>query len=169
MNNIFTRQKNSIYVRNVIFGVEDSLVSTVGLLSGIAAATVPTSTVLLTGTIYVFVEAFSMAMGSFMSEEFAEEYVAKKDVSLKQSLIGGVTMFISSVVAGFVPLFPYMFFEDKTALVLSVAASLFVLFILGIVNGKILKKNIFKRGAYMAVLGGAAIGIGLLVGMVLKV
>jgi VIT1/CCC1 family predicted Fe2+/Mn2+ transporter len=52
----------TIYLRNFIFGVEDSLVSTVGLLSGVAVAGVASRTILLTGVVLIFVEAFSMAV-----------------------------------------------------------------------------------------------------------
>ena len=62
-----------MFLRNTVFGVEDSLVSTVGLLSGIAATgSVSKSFILLTGIVYISVEAFSMAVGSFLSEEFVE-------------------------------------------------------------------------------------------------
>ena len=66
--------RSSLYIRNIVFGVEDSLVSTVGLLSGIALGDIPRSTILFTGLVYIFVEAFSMAVGSFLSEESVEEY-----------------------------------------------------------------------------------------------
>ena len=56
--------------------MEDSLVSTVGLLSGVAVANVPMTTILLTGLILIFVEAISMAAGSFLSEYSAEGYAS---------------------------------------------------------------------------------------------
>ena len=57
--------KTALYLRNFIFGVEDSLVSTVGLLSGVAVANVDQATIFLTGMVLIFVEAFSMGVGSF--------------------------------------------------------------------------------------------------------
>ena len=42
---------NPTYLRSFIFGVEDSLVSTVGLLSGVAIANASRDTILLTGTV----------------------------------------------------------------------------------------------------------------------
>src|SRR3989338_4103836 len=50
-------QRTIVYIRNLIFGVEDSLVSTVDLLSGVAAAGVPRSVIFLTGVVLIFVEA----------------------------------------------------------------------------------------------------------------
>jgi len=52
--------------RNFVFGVEDSLVSTVWLLSGAAAVVVAQETVLPTDFVLIFVEEFSMGVGSFL-------------------------------------------------------------------------------------------------------
>ena len=54
------------YLRAFVFGVEDSLASTVGLLSGIAIAGAGRETILMTGIVLIFVEAFSMAIGDFL-------------------------------------------------------------------------------------------------------
>lgn len=158
------RQKKSIFIRNFVFGVEDSLVSTAGLLSGIAASNVPRETILIAGFVLIAVEAFSMAVGSFLSEESAEEYVEGRDVSLKPPIEGGLVMFISYVVAGLVPLLPYVFFAGQRALIISITVSIIVLFILGIFNDKGKKRNIFLNGLKMGLLGGVVIAIGVMVG-----
>ena len=54
------------YFSSFIFGVEDSLVSTVGLLSGVAVAGVTRTDIFITGIILIFVEAFSMGVGNFL-------------------------------------------------------------------------------------------------------
>lgn len=163
------RFKVSLYVRNFIFGVEDSLVSTVGLLSGIATSNVPHATILLTGFIYVFVEAFSMAVGSFLSEDSAQEYMAKSEVSDRLPILGSVIMFVSFLLAGFIPIFPYLVWDGVSALYASVAFSLLTLFILGFVNGKLSRIKPWRRAVRMAILGGVAIGIGIMVGKFFKI
>ena len=163
------RSRFSLYVRNFIFGIEDSLVSTVGLLSGIATSQVPHATILLTGFIYVFVEAFSMAVGSFLSEDSAQEYVAGGEVSDRLPAVGSIIMFVSFVLAGFVPIVPYLIFVGVTALYTSISFSILVLFILGFVNGKFSKVKPWRRAFRMAILGGLAIGIGVLVGKFFKI
>src|SRR3972149_7189236 len=101
-------------MRNFIFGVEDSLVSTVGLLSGVSIAGLSKSSIILTGAVLIFVEAFSMGAGSFLSESSAEEYLKEGD-SFKKSAGRGIVMFFSYFLAGFVPLLPYILLEGKTA------------------------------------------------------
>ena len=153
-----------MFLRNTVFGVEDSLVSTVGLLSGIAATgSVSKSFILLTGIVYISVEAFSMAVGSFLSEEFVEEYEHKKEAYLQPAL-GAFIMFASFALAGFVPILPYLFFAGQQAILISVIASIIALFLLGMAGGHLSRIGIISRGLRMGLLGGSAIVIGIVVG-----
>lgn len=156
------------YYRNFIFGVEDSLVSTVGLLSGIAIAGVPRETIFLSGMVLIFVEAFSMAAGSFLSEASAEEYSKQKSVLHTHTILSGVIMFSSYFVAGFIPLLPYLVAETDRALPLSIAASVLALFILGFAGGVLSKTSVMRSALRMTIVGGAAIAIGVAVGSYLS-
>ena len=160
---------SALYLRTVVFGVNDSLVSTVGFLAGISVAGVPRATIILTGVIYALVEAFSMAMGDFLSEESAEEYESKSDVNDRSSAIAGLFMFLSSVLAALVPLMPYLLFSGVTALFVSAAASIIGLFIVGMLSARLSRLPVVWRGARMALLGGAAILMGVAVGLLMPV
>lgn len=159
---------NPIYLRNFIFGVEDSLVSTVGLLSGVAIAGVARETILLTGVVLIFVEAFSMAAGSFLSETFAEEFTTHRSAVGPRSLFAGSIMFASYFVAGFIPLFPYVFVAGNSAFPLSIASSVAALFALGLASGALSKISILKSALRMAVVGSIAIAVGVTVGSFLS-
>ena len=118
----------NIFARNFIFGVEDGLVSTVGVISGIAIAGMPKFTILATGIILIFVEAFSMGAGSFLSEHSAKEYESKKHSRSKTQIIGGIIMFFSYFIVGLIPLFPYALLNIKFAFWLSIISSILALF-----------------------------------------
>ena len=152
------------YFRNFIFGVEDSLVSTVGLLSGVAVANVSREHIILTGIILLLVEGLSMAVGSFLTEYSVEEYTHQTERPTKRNVISGVIMFFSYFLSGFIPLSPYMFLPVGTALVMSVVLSIFSLFILGVISAKISNSSIIKDGFRMAVVGGVAISVGMIAG-----
>lgn len=154
------------YLRNFVFGTEDSLVSTVGLLSGIAIAGMETKAILVTGAVLIFVEAFSMAVGSFLSEYSAEEYLHKDGASSRRSLADGAIMFFSYFIAGAIPLFPYILWSPKSAIFISIFVSLLALFALGAVSARVSGVSIFKSGLRMFVIGGIAIAVGVLVGQV---
>ncbi|OGM96645.1 MAG: hypothetical protein A3B86_04675 [Candidatus Yanofskybacteria bacterium RIFCSPHIGHO2_02_FULL_38_22b] len=165
---MFHRFSSISYFRNFIFGVEDSLVSTVGLLSGVAVANVPMTTILLTGLILIFVEAISMAAGSFLSEYSAEGYASHSERPTRSNFISGLIMFFSYFVSGFIPLSPYLFWPVDSALWISVSFSVGALFILGVVGAKISRINMFKNGFRMAIVGGIAIVVGMLAGNLLS-
>ena len=161
-------KNTDLYVRNVVFGISDSLVSTVGLLSGIDVSGSSRQVIILTGIVYAFVEAFSMAVGSFLSEESAEEYDAGGEVSERKPLIGGTVMFVSFILASFIPIVPYLFMGLTAALWVSIALSIIALFIVGIVSAAIIKVRLLKHATLMALLGGSAIVIGVVVGKFVK-
>jgi len=161
-----SKQIYANHVRNFVFGVEDSLVSTVGLLSGIAYASVDKKTILLTGIILIFVEAFSMGVGSFLSETSTEEYLNHKTSG--KTIKDAIIMFTSYLLSGFIPLSPYLIFNTKTAFWYSIVVSLGALFILGVVSAKLLKTKILKSASRMLLIGGIAIVAGVIVGRFVK-
>jgi VIT1/CCC1 family predicted Fe2+/Mn2+ transporter len=155
---------SALYLRSTIFGITDSLVSTVGLLAGLDVAGAPHTTLALTGIVYAFVEAFSMAVGSFLSEESAEEYESKADVADSSPIFAGIVMFISFVFAALIPLVPYLIFGTWIALATSVVVSILALFIVGMLSARFSRLPMVWRGARMALLGGAAIIMGVIIG-----
>jgi VIT1/CCC1 family predicted Fe2+/Mn2+ transporter len=152
------------YLRNFVFGVEDSLVSTVGLLSGVAIAGMSPKDIFVTGLILIFVEAISMCAGSFLSETSAEEFETRSEKHSGRSLRAALIMFISYFVSGFIPLAPYIVFTGASAFMLSIAVSLGALLILGAVSARLSSTSIRKSALRMAVIGGLAIGAGVLIG-----
>ena len=156
------------FFRNFIFGVEDSLVSTVGLLSGIALATVPGETILLTGTVLIFVEAFSMAAGSYLSESSADGYASGKDSPANGNIADALVMFFSYFVSGFIPLFPYAVWPVELALKVSISSSVAALFLLGLLSAALSGTKLLKSGIRMAIIGGMAIVVGATAGTLIS-
>lgn len=145
------------------------MVSTVGLLSGIAIAGMDPRAIFITGTVLVFVEAFSMAAGSFLSERSAVEYMRQGEASFKHPFLGGIVMFFSYFVSGFIPLFPYLVFPVAMAFWVSVVLSLAALFGLGVIGARISDISVVRSGLRMLIIGGVAIALGITVGSLIKV
>jgi len=159
----------ALYLRTIIFGINDSLVSTVGFLAGISVAGVPRTTIVLAGIVYALVESFSMAMGDFLSEESAEEYMNKSSVSERPSVIAAILMFISCVLASLIPLIPYILFTSGSALIVSVCLSVLALFIVGMLSARFSRLPMLWRGFRMALLGGVTIVLGVSIGTFMPV
>ncbi|MBI2436394.1 MAG: VIT1/CCC1 transporter family protein [Candidatus Magasanikbacteria bacterium] len=60
-------------IREIVFGMEDGMVSTLGAITGIAAATNDHFTVVLSGFVVVAVESISMGIGSYLSNKSEQD------------------------------------------------------------------------------------------------
>lgn len=162
-----SRRTTAVYARNFLFGVEDSLVSSVGLLSGVAVTDMARGAIVTTGIILIAVEAFSMGVGSYLAEESAEEYERRREAN-GRSLRGSAIMFVSYLLAGLVPLAPYLGAEPAAALPLSIGASIIALVAVGLASAKLLGLPYGRQATRLAVLGGLAIGVGVAIGSALR-
>lgn len=160
------QKQDHTYLKNFIFGVEDSLVSTVGLLAGVAAAEASRTAIITTGLVLIVVEGFSMGVGSFLTEETTEEMLGQSDND-SLALRGGITMLFSYIAAGFLPLLPYLFWEGNLAMTLSVIVSLSGLFFLGLGTALYFKRpKPIVRALKMFALGGLAVLVGVAIGKI---
>lgn len=156
----------SLVIRNFTFGVEDSLVSTVGLLVGIAVANVGQSSIVITGLVLIFVEAFSMAVGSLLSEESVDEYQMRGKANMSGPIKGAVIMFFSYVLAGLIPLGPFFYSSSAKAIIVSVILTLVSLFLLGFANAKMFRARAWHDGLFTLIMGSIAITVGIIVGQI---
>lgn len=158
----------ALYARNFIFGAEDALVSTVGLLAGIATAGVSRTDILVTGMVLIFVEAFSMAAGSFSSEYETEEYIAKRRVPAVHSTVSALIMFLAYFFFGLVTIIPYGLVLNGSAYIYSIGVSLISLLILGIASAKLFKIPIWRNTLRLFIVGAIAIAVGVTVGNIVS-
>jgi VIT1/CCC1 family predicted Fe2+/Mn2+ transporter len=166
---MISRARREKFVWNFTFGVEDSLVSTVGLVSGVAVGGMARQSIILTGAVLIFVEALSMGVGSFLTDQSVEEFEKHREVAAKNSLPGAVVMFVSYFLAGLIPLVPYLIVAVKTAFPVSMVMTLMSLFVLGLANGIYSKVHPIKEGLRMMFFGGLAIIGGVTVGKIFGV
>jgi vacuolar iron transporter family protein len=158
---------NKDYLRSVIFGVEDSLVSTTGLIAGLSVGSAYKSVVVLGGIVAIFIEAVSMGAGEYLSDDAVKDLDKVKRAS--NPLISGLLMFTSYLLAGFVPLVPILLLPLGSAIYLSVLLALTGLFLLGYSKGKILHTSPLRGALKIFIVGGLATGLGMAVGFAFKI
>jgi len=74
------------YIRQLVFGFEDSLVSTLGAITGIAGGSQDNFVVVLAGMVIIFVESLSMGVGAFLSSK-SEREVIEATIAKEKKLI----------------------------------------------------------------------------------
>lgn len=93
--------------RNFVYGVEDSLISTTGVVVGVSLAGFSNKAVVTTGVILVLVEALSMSFGSFVSED-AFLKTSHSKYTMQQVFRYSMIMFVAYLIAGFVSVSPFL-------------------------------------------------------------
>ena len=151
------------YLRSVVFGFQDALVSTTGVIAGVAAGTSNKELILLAGVVTIAVEALSMGAGQYLSEKSVHQ-MDKTGKHTDNLYIGAGLMFGSYFLGGLIPLTPIILFHLPFAATLSIGFSLIGLFIVGFIKAKLVKVHALHSAIEMTVLGGVATLIGVLVG-----
>lgn len=156
------------YLRSIIFGFQDALVSTTGAIAGVAAGTQDKHLVVLAGLVVITVEALSMGVGQYMSEKSVHQ-MDKTGKHTDNLVIGGGLMTLSYFLGGLVPLVPILLLALPLSSYVSIGAALVGLFILGFLKAHIVKVNPWHSAIEILLLGGAATAVGVFVGYVLKI
>jgi len=162
-------------LREIIFGLEDGIVSTLGVLIGIAVGTNNRLLVILSGLVVISVESLSMAAGTFLSNKSAIELHQAEDKEnlfkrifhrhsqnrpVKESLFMGV----SYILGGTISLISFFFLPPQLGIISAVLLSFVFLFTLGFIKGKLAKINPIKSGLEMTLISATAAAIGYIVG-----
>lgn len=155
------------YLRNFIFGAEDSLVSTVGLLSGVSFAGLTNREIILSGIILILVESISMGAGVYLSEDSANQL--PQEGERDNTIADAGIMLISYLLIGLIPLLPYVFSADTiTGFYWSVGLSLVALFCLGLFKGYVVGKHPIYSALKVFIVGSAVTAIAVSVGYFIK-
>lgn len=162
-------------IREIIFGLEDSLVSTLGAVTGIAVGAQNTYVVILAGLTLIAVEATSMAAGSYLSSKSYTQAQASQGTKkincghvFVNPLQAAVVMGIFYFVGGFVPLLPYFFLPIKDSYFPSIVATAVVLYLVGVWSARYTKRSRMKSGLEMAGISLAAALLGYIIGRVVS-
>lgn len=159
---------NEDYFRSVMFGLQDGLVSTTGVVVGISAGVSNPAIIILASFVAISVEASSMAAGEYSSEK-AVHQMDRKGKHRDDLIIGAILMFFSYLLAGLIPISPFLIFSVDTARGISIVAAMIGLFVIGFLKGKIVGAQALRSAVELLIIGGLATAIGLVVGNFLKV
>lgn len=220
------RTRLQMEIREIVFGIEDSLVSTLGVITGVAGGTASRSVVVLSGIVVIFVESVSMAAGTFLSSESkqeadrealrmaalklkrhrtkalqsltavykkrgfkqAEVRVLLKRVGANDKLLleelnahglhlelpgkeqprtNALYMGVTYLIAGIIPIGPYLLLPVETALWLSVILTVLALFFVGVGKARLVNRSPIRSGIEMTTISLSAAILGYIIGKAL--
>ena len=144
------------YLQSAMFGFNDALVSTTGVIVGISTGTGDKQIVILAGIVTILVEALSV-------------HQLNKLDTVKVPIVSGLIMFCAYFLAGLVPLLTIIVTPISYARNAAIVAALFFLLILGYAKGKIVKVSPLRSALEVFVIGGITTAIGIAAGRIFAI
>lgn len=98
------------YIRELIYGANDGLITTFAVVAGVAGGGLSAKVVLIGGVANLLADGLSMAVGSYLSIRAHESVRASQSLPEEESdpARHGAATFVAFVTAGAVPLLPYI-------------------------------------------------------------
>lgn len=145
-------------LRDAVFASDDGIITTFAVVAGATGAQLAPRVVLILGFANLVADGFSMATGIYMGAKSESELEKaegdshwKYDYPLKQ----GIVTYLSFILAGFLPLIPFLLGVnlgfDYSVVIVGLS-----LFMVGVLKGLYSKKMWFKSGLEVLLIGGAA-------------
>lgn len=164
-NRLTIGEKASLF-RDAVFAANDGIITTFAVVSGAMGASLSSSVILILGFANLFADGISMASGNYLGVKSELEYENQnriKDGHKHSPLRHSLVTFVFFVIAGLLPLLPYVFGVDN-AFFLSAVMVAISLFLVGSARSVITHKNMIKGGLEVLFIGGMAAVVAFLVG-----
>lgn len=161
------------YIKEVVYGANDGIITTFAVAAGVAGADLPMAVVLILGLANLFADGFAMASSDYLAVESEHEVFVNQKIHEKPELHrpkkGAIFTFGAFVSAGFLPLIPYLVLDQtQTAFKYAALATALALFGVGALRTIFTKRKWLWSGLEMLLVGGAAAVIAYLIGFFIK-
>lgn len=172
------KQKNHArfggYLSDAVFAANDGVITTFAVVAGVVGASLSSSVILIVGAASMIADAFSMATGNYLGtkseRDFYKQHKELKEISsgLGSPFVKGFVTFLSFIIAGIIPLIPYILYEGDYAFRMSIFLTGLVLFSVGALRKIFSDREWIVLGLEMLFIGGLAAVIAYGAGSVLK-
>ena len=150
------------YIRDLVYGANDGVITTFAVVAGVTGGTLNPVAVLVLGAANLLADGLSMGVGNYLGIRSDERVREAQQLPEQEAfpIRHGLATFVAFVVAGAVPLVPYVFSgPGSNRFAWSTAASLAVLFTVGAARARVGTGTWWANGLEM-------VGLGVIVGAV---
>ena len=155
------------YLRDLVYGANDGIITTFAVVCGVAGADLSTRIVLILGFANLLADGFSMGASNYLSiqSETAARAAAGQKARERHPLRHGAATFLAFIVAGFVPLVAYIFpLGDWDPFPAAIVLTGLTLFGVGASRAVVTRHSWWRSGGEMLLVGGGAAAVAYFVG-----
>jgi VIT1/CCC1 family predicted Fe2+/Mn2+ transporter len=154
------------YLGDLVYGANDGIITTFAVVSGVAGASLDARTVLILGAANLFADGFSMGASNYLSIRSDEAVRVSRGEEIGEPfpLRHGVATTGAFVLAGVIPLIPYVAAPPERRFAVAVVATLTALFVVGALRSTVTALRWWKAGVEMLAVGALASAVSYAVG-----
>lgn len=144
------------YIRELIYGANDGIITTFAVVAGVAGAGLPLGVVLIIGAANLLADGLSMAVGNYLSIRSHESVLEAQDLPEEEAfpVRHALATFLAFVLAGALPLLPYLAPSmSADRFLVSMVVTLGAMFVIGALRALIANVRWWKAGLEMLGLG----------------
>lgn len=158
------------YLPDLVYGANDGIITTFAVVAGVAGGALSRNVVLVVGIANLLADGLSMAAGNYQAIRSREGVLRTQNLPEEESqpvLHAGAT-FLAFVVAGAVPLLPYVWLGGTTRdFQVAILLTLAVLTVVGVLRAIVTDGRWVRGAAEMCALGGVVAGVAYACGVVI--
>ncbi len=157
------------YLRDLIYGAHDGIITTFAVVAGVTGAALEARTILILGFANLLADGISMGASNYLSirSDEAARAMDGAEVAEPFPLRHGAATFGAFVLAGSLPLVPYLFTTGPVGFWAASAATAFALFMIGALRSLVTRLRWWRAGLEVLAIGAAAAVVAYLVGYLL--
>ncbi len=143
------------YIGDLVYGANDGILTSFAVVAGVTGGALSTGIVLIVGMANLFADGLSMGVGNYLSiraRESALEQQRRPEEEARPARHGCAT-FVAFVIAGAVPLFPYLVPGLGSRFPLAASCALVALFAVGAGRSVVTASRWWVSGLEMLALG----------------
>lgn len=157
------------YLRDLVYGANDGIVTTFAVVTGVTGAALAPRTILILGVANLVADGFSMGASNYLSirSDEAVRHARGEPVLEAFPLRHAAATLAAFILAGAVPLVPYVTVPPAARFPAALAGTLVTLFTVGALRSTITRLAWWRAGLEMLVVGAAAAGVAYAIGRIL--
>lgn len=157
------------YLRDLVYGANDGIVTTFAVVTGVTGAALAPRTILILGVANLVADGFSMGASNYLSirSDEAVRHARGEPVLEAFPLRHAAATIAAFVVAGAVPLVPYVAVAPAARFPAALAGTLVTLFTVGALRSTITRLAWWRAGLEMLAVGAIAAGVAYAIGVIL--
>ena len=154
------------YLKDLVYGANDGIITTFAVVAGVAGASLQPRTAVILGLANLLADGFSMGASNFLSIRSEEAVLSMRHEPSREPFPfrHGVATFLAFILAGSVPLLPYITGMAAHGFPIAAGITLLMLFTVGSLRALITNLDWLRAGLEMLVVGALAATVSYLVG-----